>query len=173
MCLYSKCNELLLKIWLTPSSSSWEPNSCSASHEILCIVWNLKVHWHVHNDLALVPLPGVAGKIQWLRYPISLRQISHLQLDPARGTSLQIFPTQTHLSSLPSLSSAPPISLSSIALPGNSPGGHIMKLPIMQFLPPSCYFHPHRSKYSPQHPTLEDPEDIFLPSYERPSFTLI
>lgn len=113
MCLYSKCNELLLKIWLTPNSSSWEANNCSASQEILCIVWNLKVHWHVHNDLALVPLLGAAGKIQWLSYPISLTHTSHLQLDPAWGTSLQIFPTQTlyHLSSLPSLSSAPPISV--------------------------------------------------------------
>jgi len=57
------------------------------------------------------------------------------------------------------LSSAPPISCPQL----HCPGGHIMKLPIMQFRPPSCYFHPCRSKYSPQHPTLEDPEDIFHP----------
>lgn len=164
MCLYSKCNELLLKIWLTPSSS-WETNSSSANQEIVCIVWNLRVHWHVHNDLTLVPLLGGQRESSALSYPIPLRQTSLLHLDPARGTSLQIFPTQIlyHLTSLPSLSSALPISLSSTALPGNSPGEHIMKLPIMQFCPPSCYLHPHRSKYSPQHPTLEDPEDIFHP----------
>ena len=31
-------------------SSSWEANWFSASQEILHILWNLKVHYHIHNQ---------------------------------------------------------------------------------------------------------------------------
>jgi len=47
-----------------------------------------------------------------------------------------------------------------------------MKLLIMtQFSPVSCPFHPLRSHYLPQHSILQNPQPMFFPSCERPSFT--
>jgi len=37
-------------------SPSWEANSHSASQEILHLLWNLKVHYCVHNSLPLFPI---------------------------------------------------------------------------------------------------------------------
>jgi len=33
---------------------SWEANSHSAFQELSCLLWNLKVHYHVHNSLPLI-----------------------------------------------------------------------------------------------------------------------
>jgi hypothetical protein len=43
----------------------------------------------------------------------------------------------------------------------------------MQFSPPSHQFTPPQSKYSPQHPVLEHPQFMFLPSCQRSCFTPI
>jgi hypothetical protein len=37
-------------------SPSREPNSHSSSQEIPCFLWNLKVHYHIHKSLLLVPV---------------------------------------------------------------------------------------------------------------------
>jgi len=37
-------------------SPSWEANWFSASQEIPSILWNLKVHYHIHNSLPPVPI---------------------------------------------------------------------------------------------------------------------
>jgi len=37
-------------------------------------------------------------------------------------------------------------------------GVQIMKLLIMHFSSASCYFLPHKTKYSPQHPILKHPQ---------------
>jgi len=37
-------------------SSSWEANSCSASQEIPCILWNLKFHYYAYESLPLAPI---------------------------------------------------------------------------------------------------------------------
>jgi hypothetical protein len=39
--------------------------------------------------------------------------------------------------------------------------------------PPPCRLVPLRPKYPPQHPIVEHPQSLFLPQYERPSFTSI
>jgi len=37
-------------------SPSWEADSHTASQEILCLLWNLKVYYWVHKGLPLVPI---------------------------------------------------------------------------------------------------------------------
>jgi len=48
-----------------------------------------------------------------------------------------------------------------------------MKLLIMYSSPFPCYLVPRRSKRLPQQPTLEHPQPMFLPQYERPRLTPI
>ena len=49
----------------------------------------------------------------------------------------------------------------------------IIKLLIMWFPPFACYLIPLRTKYSLLHPILRLPQPMFLPQYQRPSFTPI
>jgi hypothetical protein len=49
----------------------------------------------------------------------------------------------------------------------------IMKLHITQFFSVTCYFLPRRPKHFPQHSRLENLWSIFLPKYDRLSFTPI
>jgi hypothetical protein len=48
----------------TGQSSSWEANWLSASQEIPGILWNLKVHYHIHNWPP--PLPNLSISIQFM-----------------------------------------------------------------------------------------------------------
>jgi hypothetical protein len=45
---------------------SWEANSHSASQEISCLSWNLKVHYRVHKILALAPILSQMNSIHTL-----------------------------------------------------------------------------------------------------------
>jgi hypothetical protein len=47
-----------------------------------------------------------------------------------------------------------------------------VKFIIMQFSPRSVFL-PFRSKYPPQHSVLKNPQSVFLPQSERPSFAPI
>jgi hypothetical protein len=50
-------------------SPSWQANRSSATQEIPCILWNLKVHYLIHNSPPPVP---VLRKIDPVLDPISL-----------------------------------------------------------------------------------------------------
>jgi hypothetical protein len=50
-------------------------------------------------------------------------------------------------------------------------GVQVMKLLIMQFSAISRHFISLRSRYSPQHPVIKHPQSVFLPWFQRPSFT--
>jgi len=58
MCTCTHSNYLFtyLHTYTMKHSPSWEANWCSASQEIPCILWNLKVHYHIHKGLPPVPI---------------------------------------------------------------------------------------------------------------------
>jgi hypothetical protein len=74
---------------------SWETNAYSGIVWICCLVWNLKVHNHVHKSLPVYPTLNYMNTNHVLR-PISLHSIlilsSHLRLD------IPNFLTLSHLS---------------------------------------------------------------------------
>jgi len=47
----------------------------------------------------------------------------------------------------------------------------IIKLLVMKSSVLACYLFPLRPKYPPHHTILEQPQPMFLPKLERPSFT--
>jgi len=61
--------------WLTDSmeQSPWEPYSHSTNQEILCLLWNLQVHNHIHKSPPLVP---ILSKID----PVHILQTSFCQI---------------------------------------------------------------------------------------------
>jgi len=77
-------------------SPSREANSYSASHEIVPLYWNPKVHSRVHNSPSLAPILSQMNPVHTF-HPISLRYIltlsSHLLLSLSSGLFPSGFPT--------------------------------------------------------------------------------
>jgi len=127
-------------------SPSWEADAHSAS-QILNLIWNPKVHHHVHKSLLLVPILSQMHLVHTL-HPIPLRSI--LIISPSMylltGLLLQVFQPKycTHFSFLSCILHAPPISLSLIW----SPSRHFLLL---------------RAKYSSQHCVIKYFQSMFIP----------
>jgi hypothetical protein len=76
---------------------SWEANSHSASQEILCLLWNPKVHYRVHNSPPLVPILSQMHTVI-TSPPYFLRSIlisCHLRLRHPSGLFPSRFRTKT------------------------------------------------------------------------------
>ena len=159
-------------------SHSWEANTCLASQEIPHILWNPKVHYHIHKCPTPIPIlsqldpvltptshflkihfniifPSAQVTPKWAFFP----QVSNQ--NPVYASPL----THSRYMSRPSYSSR-------FYHPNNTGCGvQIFKLLIMLFSSFLCYLIPLTPKYSPQHPILKTP--TFLPQCERPRFTPI
>lgn len=75
-----------------------------------------------------------------------------------------MFPHQNP-TSIPSPTCVPHAPLITSSSDNPNMGRQIMKLFITQFSPVSCYFHPLRTKYVPQYPTLTRPDNYVLILY--------
>jgi len=79
-------------------SPSWEANRFTASQEIPCILWNLKVLCHIYKCPPPVPSLSQINKVH-APHPTSCRSIlilpSHLFLGLPSGLFPSVFPTKT------------------------------------------------------------------------------
>ena len=157
-------------------SYSWEANSSANSHKILRILWKPKVLCSQHT-----PFVPVLSQINPVRVPDppSWRSILILSFpSTSRSSKWSSFPLLSapkscmHLSSSHMCYMSHPSYYSRSNYPKNIWSElQNMKLLIVQFYTVPCHLVSLRPKYLPQHHNLEPPQPIFLPQYERSSFT--
>ena len=127
ICLYHTARNITgmsvtITYLLTPWSSPWEANRCSASQEIPSILCNPKDHYHSHKCLPPVPILSQLDPVH-SPHPTSWRFIfiwySHLCLGLPSGLFPSGFPTKTLYMHLlpPYVPHALPISFLSILTP--------------------------------------------------------
>ena len=157
-------------------SSSWQANRFSASQRISRILWNPKVHYHIHK---CPPPVVILSQINLVHVPpIPLPEIRlNIILPSTPGPSkwsltLRFLSLYTTLLSPNTLYMPRPSHSSRVVHSNNICWGvRIIKLLNKQFSPLPCHLVPLRLKYLPQHPILRQPQPTFLPECERPSFT--
>jgi len=106
---------------------------------------------------------------------LCLRSISNFILPRPSLWSLQVFRLKfcMHFSSPPTCYMSHPSHPPRFDHPGSIwRRVHVLKL-LMQFSPTSCYFLPHRSKYSAQHPLLIQPNDEVFFYFDRKKLPVV
>ena len=162
--------------YCTEQSSSWGATRFSASQEIPRILWNPKVHYHIHQCPPSVPClshldPVHTPTSHFLK--IHLNIISHRRLGLPSGLFLSGFPHQNpvYASPLPHTRYMPRPSHSSRIYHPTILGEQYRSFSssLCSFSPLPCYPVPLRPKYS-QQPILKHPKPTFLPQYKRQCF---
>jgi hypothetical protein len=148
-------------------SHSWEADSHQATQEISSLLWNTKVHYHVHKSPSLGPILRERNPLH--TFPPYFPKIHTNIILPSTPWSSELsspdFPPKVLYAfricaCYMSLQSHPPWF--------NHPNNiwwslQVMKFLIMQSSPASRYFLRLTSKYSPQHPVLKHPQSVLFP----------
>ena len=140
-------------------SPSWEANRSSATQKIPSILWIWNVHYRIHKSPPSVP---ILSHIDTVHAPPHHFYRSHLRLSLSRGLLPSGFPTKALYAPLlsPYVLHALPISVfftwsPECYLVRNT--GHQAPCYVVFSTPPL----PLRTKYTPQHPILENPQSTF------------
>jgi hypothetical protein len=167
-------------------SPSWEANSCSATQNIPCLLWNPTFHYLVHKSLPLVSIwtqinpvhtyPSLLSKINFnFTFPVVNRSpkwsppfmFSDLYLCLQNLFYLSVFLTKILFACYLSFKSHPPW----FGQPNNAIYGEKYKLWRASFSPASHYFLSHTFKCFSHHPVPRHPQSTFFPYDKIPNIT--